>query len=69
LIQVLRNTGAAERVSTVDTADTPSGQIVTVLALAAELTGKSGKYGTGSGVEGYLPSPSPTVEPTEKGRS
>jgi hypothetical protein len=69
LIQVLRNSGAADRVSTVDTADTPSGQVVTVLALAAELTGKSGRYGTGSGVEGYLPSTSPTVEPTEKGRS
>ncbi|HZB29045.1 MAG TPA: copper transporter [Streptosporangiaceae bacterium] len=71
LIQVLRNSGAAERVSTVDTADTPSGQVVTVLALAAERTGTSGKYGTGSGAEGYLPGPStsPTVEPTGKGRS
>jgi Copper transport outer membrane protein, MctB len=64
LIQVLRNAGAAERVSTIDTADTPSGQVVTVLALAAESTGKSGKYGTGSGVEGYVPSPSPSPSPS-----
>jgi hypothetical protein len=71
LIQVLRGTGTAEKVSTVDTADTPSGQIVTVLALAAELTGKAGKYGTGSGVDAYLPSPSPVPTPasTAKGRS
>jgi hypothetical protein len=62
LIEVLRGTGTAERVSTVDTADAPSGQVVLVLALAAELTGKSGKYGIGSGVDSYLPTPVPTVK-------
>jgi hypothetical protein len=66
LIDVLRAGGSADKVSTVDTADTPSGQIVTVLALANEITGKSGKYGTGSGIDAYLPSPSPV--PTVKGR-
>lgn len=62
LIEVLRGTGTADKVSTVDTADVPSGQVVTVLALASELTGKSGKYGIGSGVDGYLPSPVPTAK-------
>jgi hypothetical protein len=67
LIQVLRGTGIADKVSTVDTADTPSGQVVTVLALAFELSGKSGKFGISSGVDGFLPSPVPV--PTVKGRS
>jgi hypothetical protein len=67
VIQVLRSTGTADKVSTVDTADTPSGQVVMVLALATELTGKSGKYGIGSGVDAYVPSPTPA--PTVKGRS
>jgi hypothetical protein len=62
LIEVLRNGGSAERVSTVDTADAPSGQVVTVLALSAELTGKSGSYGIGSGVDAYLPSPVPSLK-------
>jgi hypothetical protein len=62
LIEVLRQSGAAERVSTVDTADVPSGQVVTVLALATELTGKSGSYGIGSGVDAYLPSPVPSLK-------
>ncbi|HEX6469602.1 MAG TPA: copper transporter [Streptosporangiaceae bacterium] len=62
LIDVLRASAAADRVSSVDSADTPSGQVVTVLALATELSGKSGKYGTGSGVDAYLPTPVPTVK-------
>jgi hypothetical protein len=62
LIEVLRGTASADRVSTVDTADTPHGQVITVLALAAELTGKSGKYGIGSGVDAYLPSPVPSAK-------
>jgi hypothetical protein len=62
LIEVLRGGGTADKVSTVDTADLPSGQVVTVLALATELTGKSGKYGTASGVDGYLPTPLTTVK-------
>jgi hypothetical protein len=62
LIDVLRASAVADRVSSVDSADTPSGQVVTVLALATELSGKSGKYGTGSGVDAYLPTPVPTVK-------
>ncbi|HEY7483487.1 MAG TPA: copper transporter [Streptosporangiaceae bacterium] len=62
LIEVLRGTATAENVSTVDTADVPSGQAVMVLALESELNGKSGKYGIGSGVSGYLPSPVPPVK-------
>lgn len=61
LIQVLRDDEAAGKISTVDTAGTASGQVVTVFALAQELTGKSGKYGIGSGVSGYLPTPLPTT--------
>lgn len=61
LIAVLRGTDTVGKVSTVDTADATSGQVVTVLALAAETTGKSGKYGIGSGVNGYLPTPVPSA--------
>ncbi|MEO5874239.1 MAG: copper transporter [Streptosporangiaceae bacterium] len=57
----LRGSSAASTVSSVDTADIPSGQVVTVLALNVELTGKSGKYGIGSGTSGYLPVPLPIV--------
>jgi hypothetical protein len=65
LIAVLRGSDTASTVSTVDTADTSSGQVVTVLALVAETGGKSGKYGIGSGVNGYLPTPVPsTGKPT-----
>ncbi|MGH3390017.1 MAG: copper transporter [Actinomadura sp.] len=61
LIRVLRESDAAGRISTVDSAGTASGQVVTVLALAQELTGKSGKYGIGSGVGGYVPTPVPSI--------
>ncbi|GAA2088653.1 copper transporter [Actinomadura alba] len=62
LIAVLRGSDTGARVSTVNTADTASGQIVTVLALVTEITGKSGNYGIGSGANGYLPTPVPTTE-------
>lgn len=68
LIGALRDSSVASIVSTVDTADSSTGQIVSVLALNVELTGKSGKYGIGSGVNGYLPVPLPAV-PTPGGRS
>ncbi|QXJ20040.1 copper transporter [Actinomadura graeca] len=61
LIAALRDSDAKDEVSTVDTVDTSSGQIVTILALQTEMGGKSGQYGTGAGVSGYLPSPAPTV--------
>ena len=51
----------SNHVSTVDTADFSSGQVVVVLALQAEMAGKSGKYGVADGDNGYLPSPIPAV--------
>ncbi|MFG2089879.1 MULTISPECIES: copper transporter [unclassified Spirillospora] len=61
LIAALRDSDAEESVSTVDVVDTASGQVVTILALQNEMGGKSGQYGTGAGVSGYLPSPAPTA--------
>ncbi|GAB2851978.1 copper transporter [Actinocorallia aurea] len=61
LLSVLRSSETGERVSSVDTADTTFGQIVSVLALNVEMNGESGEYGTGSGVGGYLPDPLPPV--------
>lgn len=49
------------KLSTVDTADIPSGQVTGVLALQNEVAGKYGDYGIGAGVDGPLPSPVPTV--------
>ncbi|WP_131742797.1 copper transporter [Actinomadura roseirufa] len=61
LIAALRDSDTGDSVSTVDTVDTSLGQIVTILALQNEMSGKSGRYGTGAGVSGYLPSPAPTA--------
>ncbi|TDB89318.1 copper transporter [Actinomadura sp. KC216] len=59
LIAALRDSDAGDAVSTVDVVDTASGQVVTILALQNEMSGKSGQYGTGAGAGGYLPSPAP----------
>jgi len=64
LLSALRSSETSSSVSSVDAADTSSGQVVTVLALNAELDGKSGHYGTGSDVSGYLPDPLPAVPTT-----
>lgn len=61
LIAALRDSDAADSVSAVDVVDTASGQVVAILALQKEIGGKSGQYGTGAGVSGYLPSPAPTA--------
>ncbi|GGV31700.1 hypothetical protein GCM10010182_64100 [Actinomadura cremea] len=63
LIAALRDSDAAESVSSVDIVDTEtvSGQVVAILALQKEMSGESGQYGTGAGVSGYLPSPAPTA--------
>ncbi|RCV54221.1 copper transporter [Marinitenerispora sediminis] len=45
--------------TTVDTAGSTSGDVVTVLALAITLQGRSGHYGIGEGVDNYLPDPLP----------
>lgn len=47
-------------VSTVDTADQPSGQITAVFALAEQVDGRSGNYGAAAGADAPLPTPSPT---------
>ena len=60
-INALRNSNAAAQISTVDYADTEIGQIVTVQALAQELTKhKTGSYGVDPGNNGAAPSPAPT---------
>jgi hypothetical protein len=50
-------------VSTVDDADTRTGRIRVVLALAAELRNASGQYGVGPGANAALPSPAPLPTP------
>jgi Copper transport outer membrane protein, MctB len=47
--------GLASAVSTVDDADRPVGQVAAVFALAQQAAGRSGQYGTGSGVDGPFP--------------
>lgn len=59
LIAALRDSGAEENVSSVDTLDTSSGQVVTILALENEMANKAGQYGTGDGASTYLPTPAP----------
>lgn len=64
-INALRTSSAAARISTVDDADTPAGQIVTVQALALALTGhKAGSYGEGPASTGAGPSPAPSPAST-----
>jgi hypothetical protein len=61
LIAALRDSDTDKSVSSQDTVDTASGQVAAVLALQNELAGRTGHYGTGSGVSGYLPSPAPAA--------
>jgi hypothetical protein len=59
-IDAMRGSTAAEHISTVDYADTPTGQIVTVWALADALAGrKADSYGPQSGDSAAAPSPAP----------
>lgn len=50
--------GVADRVSSVDAADTPTGRLAVVLALQEQRAGGAGAYGSGSGAEAPLPDPS-----------
>lgn len=52
-------TGLAGRVSTVDVADQPWGQVATVFTLVGELHGSVGQFGQGPGAQSPLPLPSP----------
>lgn len=63
-IWVMRNLSRAASVSTVDDADTTIGQIVVVLALADEMNGKSGSYGTTSTATSAGPDPVPSASPS-----
>ena len=47
--------GATKDVSTVDSADRVAGQVVTILALAEQATGRSGQYGAVAGADGPMP--------------
>ncbi len=58
LLAALReDRGTTDRVSSVDAADTPTGQLGVVLSLVEQRTGGSGAYGSGPGVDGPLPAP------------
>jgi hypothetical protein len=46
---------AAEEISTVDAADTRAGQLVTVLALAEQVAGTTGHYGSARGADALMP--------------
>jgi hypothetical protein len=64
-IQVIRSASSAGTLSTVDDADTASGQIVVAQALYEVLAkAKPGSYGTGPGASAVGPSPMPTPLPT-----
>jgi hypothetical protein len=52
-----------QAVSTVDDADTETGRIRLVLALAAELHDTTGQYGVGPGANAPIPSPAPLPSP------
>jgi hypothetical protein len=57
-VRALRSDSAVvERVSTVDNADRGTGLVTLVLALAEQLGGGVGQYGTGEGASTALPSP------------
>lgn len=57
LVALVRGSDADKSiVSTVDDADTVIGQVTAVLALAEVAGGRSGSYGTGSGVQSTFPS-------------
>jgi hypothetical protein len=56
LLAAVRSSAAtAETVSTVDSTWQRGGQVVTVLALAREVAGTTGHYGTGDGADSLLP--------------
>ena len=56
LLAAIRNTApAAEEVSTVDATGTRAGQLATVLALAEQVTGTTGHYGSARGADALLP--------------
>jgi hypothetical protein len=64
VVAAVRSDGALRKeVSTVDDAQTETGRIRLVLALAAELRDASGQYGVGPGANAPVPSPAPLPSP------
>lgn len=62
---VLRSSGVSGQVSTIDDADTATGQITAIQALARQLQGgKAAAYGVDSGATAVGPSPAPTPSAT-----
>ena len=62
VLDALRHDGdARDVVSSVDDADTLTGQVRMVLALAAELRGETGQYGVGPGAQRPAPDPEPSA--------
>jgi hypothetical protein len=56
LLAAMRDDGSlSDRVSSVDTADTPYGQLTVVLALREQAGGRSGRYGQGPGSQAAAP--------------
>ncbi|MFG1946700.1 copper transporter [Nonomuraea sp. NPDC048826] len=59
-----------KRVSSVDSADMPEGQVVIVYALREQMNGGAGQYGTGAGAAAFQPvppTPAPSPSSTESG--
>jgi Copper transport outer membrane protein, MctB len=54
-VTAVRDSDAADSVSTVDVADRPSGQLVTVLALVQQADGGVGQYGAADSADAVLP--------------
>lgn len=65
LAALTEDSAAVSKVSTVNNIDNPSGQVVSVYALAAEEKGHTGAYGTGATA---VPSPVPHIGGTEKAK-
>lgn len=63
-IDVMRTLGRTGKMTSVDGADTPIGQIVVVEALADQLNGVSGSYGTAANANSAGPSPAPAPSPS-----
>lgn len=59
VLSAVRASGTSETVSTVDSADSPQGDVQVIFALAAQLRGDAGSYGANSGADLPLPTPVP----------
>lgn len=59
LLSAVRASGTSDTVSTVDSADSPQGDVQVIFAMAAQLRGDSGSYGANSGADLPLPTPVP----------